>query len=259
MSPPRWSSLGRLVSRPCSVDECCLDLQLWRSPQQRSRQRFSRTPRSSAAVPTRPCPKMSLNLVLVGACCGAGLPLLNYGEGLEVEGNDELQGSDPKASGLLSIPLCRNLSLSHPIVSFLPSTSVFLTSIAMLLPTFNRRLQSGNSQRCAPPSAPCHDHTANSRILKTVILIEPHSRTTTWRSARLSIPSRIVPIWKDTAIFVIEDDAQSGVDHVDAHRIRCLSSSYTAEDISRIATHEASVGEKRFISCSTLGPLNLKI
>src|SRR6185369_14604061 len=26
------------------------------------------------------------------------------------------------------------------------------------------------------------------------------------------------PIWPHTAIFVIEDDAQSGVDHVDAHR-----------------------------------------
>ena len=26
------------------------------------------------------------------------------------------------------------------------------------------------------------------------------------------------PFWKDTAIFVIEDDAQNGSDHVDAHR-----------------------------------------
>ncbi len=26
------------------------------------------------------------------------------------------------------------------------------------------------------------------------------------------------PYWKDTAIFVLEDDAQDGPDHVDAHR-----------------------------------------
>src|SRR4029077_8589934 len=26
------------------------------------------------------------------------------------------------------------------------------------------------------------------------------------------------PYWKDTAIFVVEDDAQDGADHVDAHR-----------------------------------------
>src|SRR5579875_161743 len=31
------------------------------------------------------------------------------------------------------------------------------------------------------------------------------------------------PIWKSTAIFVIEDDAQDGPDHVDAHRSPCLA------------------------------------
>jgi YVTN family beta-propeller protein len=30
------------------------------------------------------------------------------------------------------------------------------------------------------------------------------------------------PIWKSTAIFIIEDDAQSGPDHVDAHRSPCF-------------------------------------
>ena len=29
------------------------------------------------------------------------------------------------------------------------------------------------------------------------------------------------PIWKSTAIFIIEDDAQNGPDHVDAHRSTC--------------------------------------
>jgi YVTN family beta-propeller protein len=34
--------------------------------------------------------------------------------------------------------------------------------------------------------------------------------------------------WKDTAIFVVEDDAQSGVDHVEAHRVAALAiSPYT--------------------------------
>lgn len=28
--------------------------------------------------------------------------------------------------------------------------------------------------------------------------------------------------WKDTAIFVVEDDAQDGPDHVDAHRSTAL-------------------------------------
>jgi len=30
------------------------------------------------------------------------------------------------------------------------------------------------------------------------------------------------PYWDDTAIFVIEDDAQDGADHVDAHRSTAL-------------------------------------
>jgi hypothetical protein len=30
------------------------------------------------------------------------------------------------------------------------------------------------------------------------------------------------PIWKDTVIFVVEDDPQDGVDHVDGHRSVCL-------------------------------------
>ena len=33
------------------------------------------------------------------------------------------------------------------------------------------------------------------------------------------------PVWKETAIFVIEDDAQNGPDHVDAHRTVCLVAS----------------------------------
>jgi DNA-binding beta-propeller fold protein YncE len=36
------------------------------------------------------------------------------------------------------------------------------------------------------------------------------------------------PLWSQTAIFVIEDDAQNGPDHVDAHRTVCLvASPYT--------------------------------
>ena len=33
------------------------------------------------------------------------------------------------------------------------------------------------------------------------------------------------PVWRETAIFVIEDDAQNGPDHVDAHRTVCLIAS----------------------------------
>jgi hypothetical protein len=33
------------------------------------------------------------------------------------------------------------------------------------------------------------------------------------------------PVWKESAIFIMEDDAQSGPDHVDAHRSLALLAS----------------------------------
>ena len=44
------------------------------------------------------------------------------------------------------------------------------------------------------------------------------SRRTTSRSGRWWRRSRSSRYWKDSAIFVLEDDAQNGPDHVDAHR-----------------------------------------
>ena len=46
----------------------------------------------------------------------------------------------------------------------------------------------------------------------------PWSRTTISRSAASSTRFRTAAYWKDSAIFVLEDDAQNGPDHVDAHR-----------------------------------------
>ena len=52
--------------------------------------------------------------------------------------------------------------------------------------------------------------------------------TTTSPSAWSSRPSRKSKFWKDTAIFVIEDDTQNGPDHVDAHRsVALVVSPYT--------------------------------
>lgn len=42
------------------------------------------------------------------------------------------------------------------------------------------------------------------------------------------------PYWKSTAIFIIEDDAQAGMDHVDCHRSTC----YVVSPFIRRSTHE---------------------
>jgi phospholipase C len=46
-----------------------------------------------------------------------------------------------------------------------------------------------------------------------------------WALGRIVEAVSQSPVWKETAIFVIEDDAQNGPDHVDAHRTICLVAS----------------------------------
>ena len=48
------------------------------------------------------------------------------------------------------------------------------------------------------------------------------SPRTTTRSGRLVEAVSNSPYWKDTAIFMVEDDAQDGPDHVDCHRAPAL-------------------------------------
>ncbi len=66
-------------------------------------------------------------------------------------------------------------------------------------------------------------------------------------------------IWKDTAVFVTEDDPQSGVDHVDAHRsILLVMSPYVRKGF--ISHRHSSMGsiQKTIYELLGLGPLNLE-
>ena len=60
------------------------------------------------------------------------------------------------------------------------------------------------------------DHTGGSPPPR------PRSPTTTSRWATSSRPSPTASSGSNTVIFVIEDDPQSGYDHVDGHRSLCL-------------------------------------
>ncbi len=67
------------------------------------------------------------------------------------------------------------------------------------------------------------------------------------------------PIWQDSAIFVIEDDAQDGADHVDAHRSPVLVISPYARRgfVSHRHCSMPSV-QKTIYELLGLGPLNLE-
>ena len=70
------------------------------------------------------------------------------------------------------------------------------------------------------------DHTTGTRPARS--RPRPASPATTWRWAGSSRRSSHSKSWPETAIFVIEDDAQNGPDHVDAHRtVGLVISPYT--------------------------------
>ena len=67
------------------------------------------------------------------------------------------------------------------------------------------------------------------------------------------------PIWKDSAFFVTEDDAQNGVDHVDAHRSILLVASPWVKPGSVSHEHTSMGSITRTIDeLLGLGPLNLE-
>ena len=64
------------------------------------------------------------------------------------------------------------------------------------------------------------------------------------------------PFWKDTAIFVTEDDAQDGQDHVDAHRsLLMVISPYARRGVTHVHTSMASI-LKTFFLIFGMPPLN---
>jgi len=191
---------------------------------------------------------------------GAGLPLLNYGEGLEVEGNNELQGSDPEG---------QRLTLNSPVPQpvFVSSDRKFPTfnlgipdqyRYAEFLRDFNRRLQSGYGAALTVIRLP-NDHTANPRPEDGYPYRASYVADNDLALGKIVDTISHSSIWKDTAIFVIEDDAQGGVDHVDAHRSPLLViSPYTRRGyISHRHTSMASV-QKTIYELLNLGPLNLE-
>ena len=190
----------------------------------------------------------------------ARLKILNYGEGLELEGSDEAEGTEPEGQRLLL-----NAPVPNPVFS----------STDRLYPTFNlgipdqfryaefrrdflRRLAGGYKPALTVIRLP-DDHTAKPRpgdgypyrasyvadndlALGKIVDLVSHSE-----------------IWKNSAIFVIEDDAQSGVDHVDAHRsvLLVISPWVRKGYISHVSTSTVAV-QKSIYQLLGLGPLNLE-
>ena len=190
----------------------------------------------------------------------SGKGVLNYGEGLEIEGSDELPGSQPEGQRLL-------LNAPVPMPVFESSDRHY--------PTFNLGIP--DQFRAAEFEKDFSRRLAANQVPALIVIRLPDDHTSAIRPAdgypyRASFVAdndlalgKIVAylsktsIWKDSAIFVTEDDAQSGVDHVDAHRSILLIASPWVKPGS-VSHRHTSMGSiiRTIDELLGLGPLNLE-
>jgi YVTN family beta-propeller protein len=149
----------------------------------------------------------------------SGLGILNYGEGLEVEGGDEIDGAAPEGQRVV---------LNSPVPK-----PVFEHSDRRF-PTFNlgipdqfrfEEFKRDLTQRIARHTVPGlivirlpGDHTADPRPADGYPYRASYVADNDLALGRIIDYLSRTTIWKDSALFVTEDDAQDGIDHVDAHR-----------------------------------------
>ncbi|HEX6545868.1 MAG TPA: bifunctional YncE family protein/alkaline phosphatase family protein, partial [Bryobacteraceae bacterium] len=190
----------------------------------------------------------------------AGLPLLNYGEGLEIEGSDERVGTEPEGQRLhLNSPVPEPIFVStdrkYPTFNLgIPDQYRY----AEFLRDFTRRSKNGFHPSLTVIRLP-NDHMAKPRPADGYPYRASYVADNDLALGKIVNTISHSAIWKDSAIFVIEDDAQGGVDHVDAHRSPILIISPYAKRgyISHRHTSMASV-QKTIYELLNLGPLNLE-
>lgn len=186
--------------------------------------------------------------------------ILNYGEGLEVEGNDEHAGVEPEGQRLLL-----NSPVPRPVFE---STDRRFPTFNLGIPDqirasefehdFRRRLAAGTVPGLVVIRLP-DDHTAEPRTEDGYPYRASYVADNDLALGRIIAFLSKTPIWKDSAVFVTEDDAQGGVDHVDAHRsVLLVASPWVKPGV--VAHQHSSMGSiiKTIDELLGLGPLNLE-
>ena len=149
----------------------------------------------------------------------SGKGVLNYGEGLELEGNDEMFGSEPEGQRLFL-----NSPLPKPVFE---ATDRRYPTFNLGIPDqfrveeferdFKLKLTAGKVPALIVIRLP-NDHTMEPRPADGYPYRASYVADNDLALGRIIAFLSKTSIWKDSALFVTEDDAQSGVDHVDAHR-----------------------------------------
>jgi len=190
----------------------------------------------------------------------SGKGVLNYGEGLEVEGNSELEGSEPEGQRLFL-----NSPLPKPVFEF---TDRHYPTFNLGIPDqfradeferdFKLKLAAGKVPALIVIRLP-NDHTAEPRPADGYPYRASYVADNDLALGRIVEFLSKTSIWKDSALFVTEDDSQSGVDHVDAHRSILLVASPWVKPGSVSHEHTSMGSITRSIDeLLGLGPMNLE-
>jgi YVTN family beta-propeller protein len=148
------------------------------------------------------------------------IPFRNYGEGFELAGVAEGPQEEPTGARLLTNipmpdPLYRNTSRGYP-------------GFNMNIPdqyradAFIREVRERGLERFTFIHLP-NDHTDAARPADGYPFSASFVADNDYALGRIIAFLSGQPYWKDTVVFVTEDDAQSGVDHIDAHRTVLLA------------------------------------
>lgn len=191
---------------------------------------------------------------------GSGLSLRNYGEGLEVEGSDEGDGEAPEGQRLLlnapiPAPVFRSTDRHYPTFNLgIPDQARYKE----FAEDFGRRLREGKAPALTVIRLP-NDHTTDPRPGDGYPYRASYVADNDLALGKIVEWISHSSVWSDSAIFVIEDDAQSGVDHVDAHRsVLLVMSPYARKGfISHRHVSMPSV-QKTMYELLGLGPLSLE-
>ena len=143
------------------------------------------------------------------------IPFRNFGEGFELAGVSEIKGLEPTGGRFFTNvpmpdPLYRNTSRNYP-------------GFNMNIPDQFRATQLINEIRETglPRFTFIHlpnDHTDGARPDDGYPFRESFVADNDYGLGRIMEFLSALPEWKDTVVFITEDDAQSGIDHIDAHR-----------------------------------------
>jgi YVTN family beta-propeller protein len=191
---------------------------------------------------------------------GSGLSLRNYGEGLEIEGNDEEFGTDPEGQRLiLNSPVLEPVFLSTD--RKFPTINLGIPDqlrAAEFAKDFTRLVAAGKAPAVTLIRLP-DDHTASPRPGDGYPYRASYVADNDLALGKIVDTISHTSIWKDSAIFVTEDDSQGGVDHVDAHRSVLLVISPWVHPgfVSHRYSSMPSI-QKTMYELLGLGPLNLE-